>query len=129
FNERTVLSSFRVGFSFVGSLFAAAGIPFITDIVLADSPAAVSYTYMGIFFGVLMIVLLSATVIVAHERVAGERQNYDNFFRTIMSFLQLKEFREVAGLYMFHAVGSGVIMALSIFFLSDVPKVGDDAAA
>src|SRR5699024_3022655 len=35
YNERTVLSSFRVGFSFIGSLLAAAGIPFIVDILFA----------------------------------------------------------------------------------------------
>src|SRR5699024_11438848 len=55
YNERTVLSSFRVGFSFIDSLFAAAGIPFIVDILFASKPVHTSYLYMGILFGIVMI--------------------------------------------------------------------------
>ncbi|MUV36883.1 putative 2,3-dihydroxypropane-1-sulfonate exporter [Lentibacillus sp. JNUCC-1] len=128
FNERTVLSSFRVGFSFVGSLFAAAGIPLIVDVIFASRPAESSYLFMGIIFGITMMVILLMTGSVSKERVEGDRRNYDTFFKTIGSFFKLKEFRQVAGMYLFNAIGSGVIMALSIFFISDVLKVGDDAA-
>src|SRR5699024_11879312 len=48
YNERTVLSSFRVGFSFIVSLFAAAGIAFIVDILFASKPVETSYLYLGI---------------------------------------------------------------------------------
>src|SRR5699024_11267981 len=48
--------------------------------------------------------------------------------QTIVSFFKLKEFRQVTGMYLFNAVGSGVIMALSIFYISDVLKLVDDAA-
>src|SRR5699024_11724755 len=66
--ERTVLSSFRVGFSFIGSLFAAAGIPFIVDILFASKPVDTSYLYMGILFGIVMIGLLISTGVVSKER-------------------------------------------------------------
>lgn len=128
FNERTVLSSFRVGFSFIGSLFAAAGIPLIVDVIFASDPPGKSYLYMGILFGAVMMVVLFFTGFASKERVEGERSNYDKFLATIVSFIKLKEFRQVTGMYLFNAVGSGVIMALSIFFISDVLKVGDDAA-
>lgn len=128
FNERTVLSSFRVGFSFVGSLFAAAGIPLVVDVLFASEPREFSYFYMGIIFGIIMIVILIFTGVISKERVEGDRKNYDKFFKTIISFFKLKEFRQVAGLYLFNAIGSGIIMALSIFYISDVLKVGEDAA-
>lgn len=128
FNERTVLSSFRVGFSFIGSLFAAAGIPLIVDVLFASDPVELSYLYMGILFGVIMMLILFATGFVSKERVEGERSHYDKFFQTIIAFFKLKEFRQVTGMFLFNAVGSGVIMALSIFYISDVLKVGDDAA-
>lgn len=128
YNERTVLSSFRVGFSFIGSLLAAAGIPFIVDILFASKPVDTSYLYMGILFGIVMIGLLISTGVVSKERVEGERSQYHRFIETIVSFFKLKEFQQVTGMYLFNAIGSGVIMALSIFFISDVLKVGDDAA-
>src|SRR5690625_1720333 len=128
FNERTVLSSFRVGFSFVGSLFAAAGIPLLVDVIFANQSEARSYLYMGVIFGIIMAMLLITTGAISKERVKGARTNYENFLETIISFFKLREFRRVSGLYLFNAIGSGIIMALSIFFLSDVLKVGDDAA-
>lgn len=128
FNERTVLSSFRVGFSFIGSLFAAAGIPFLVDILFANHSPTSSYLYMGVIFGTIMTILLIITGTVSKERVEGNRQNYESFLKTISSFFKLKEFRQVSGLYLFNSIGSGIIMALSIFFLSDVLKVGEDAA-
>src|SRR5699024_4714808 len=57
FNERTALSSFRVAFSFVGSLFAAAGIPLIVDVLFADHPIQQSYFNMGLIFGFLMMAI------------------------------------------------------------------------
>src|SRR5690625_4044203 len=128
FNERTVLSSFRVGFSFIGSLFAAAGIPFIVDIIFGSKPVEISYLYMGISFGFVMMIILIITGVISQERVKGERNNYHGFFQTIASFLKLKEFKQVTGMYLFNAIGSSVIMALSIFFISDVLKMGESAA-
>ncbi|HLR75905.1 MAG TPA: glycoside-pentoside-hexuronide (GPH):cation symporter [Virgibacillus sp.] len=128
FNERTVLSSFRVGFSFIGSLFAAAGIPFIVDIIFGSKPVEISYLYMGISFGFVMMIILIITGVISQERVKGERNNYHGFFQTIASFFKLKEFKQVTGMYLFNAIGSSVIMALSIFFISDVLKMGESAA-
>lgn len=128
FNERTVLSSFRVGFSFIGSLLAAAGIPLIVDVLFSHKSTEVSYVFMGIIFGVMMIMTLMVTGLMTRERVEGERGHYHTFWGTITSFFKLKEFRQVTGIYLFNAIGSGVIMALSIFFISDVLKMGEGAA-
>src|SRR5699024_2623999 len=128
YNERTVLSSFRVGFSFIGSLFAAAGILFIVDILFASKPVETSYLYMGILFGIVMIVLLISTGVVSKERVEGERSQYHRFIETIVSFFKLKEFQQVTSMYLFNAICIVVIIALFIFFISDVLKVGDDLA-
>src|SRR5690625_6331582 len=83
---------------------------------------------MGVIFGIIMAILLITTGAISKERVKGARTNYENFLETIISFFKLREFRRVSGLYLFNAIGSGIIMALSIFFLSDVLKVGVDAA-
>lgn len=128
FNERTVLSSFRVGFSFVGSLLGAAGIPLIVDGVFGHLLPEQSYFYMGIIFGVAMMFILCFTAIVSKERVQGERSHQDNMWKTITSFFSLQEFRQVASMYLFNAIGTAIILALSIFFISDVLKLGDDAA-
>lgn len=127
YDERTVLSSFRVGFSFIGTLLAAAGIPFITDVLFSDHSRATSFLYMGIIFGLIMIVALFITGFMSKERVEGERSNYEGFFKTIDSFFKLQEFRNVTGLYLFNAAGLAVVMALAIFYLGDVLKIEGDA--
>src|SRR5699024_11380014 len=88
----------------------------------------ISYLYSGIFFGIGMVGLFISRRVVFKERVVGERSQYHRFIETIVSFFKLKEVQQVTGMYLFNAIGSGVIMALSIFFISDVLKVGDDAA-
>src|SRR5699024_5793954 len=119
---------FRVGFSFIGSIFAEAGLRFSVDILFASKPVDTRYLYMGLLVGIVMIGLLISTGVVSKQRVEGERSQYQRFIETCVYFFKLKEFQQVNGMYLFNAIGSGVIMALSIFFISDVLKVGDDAA-
>lgn len=127
FNERTALASFRVAFSFVGSLLGAAGVPLIVDVIFTQTPTQKSYLYMGVIFGLLMIFILFITGAVSKERVQGNRQSPDNFWQTIVSFAKLPEFRQVTGMFLFNAIGSAIIMALSIFYISDVLGLGENA--
>ncbi|WP_256759619.1 MFS transporter [Cohnella sp. WQ 127256] len=127
YDERTELSTYRVGLSFVGTLIAAAGIVLMTDVMFKSYSKADAFGYVGIIFGIIIMLLLILTGIVSKERVNGERTNYEGFFTTIHSFLKLKEFRNTYGLFLFNNVGVGIIMALFIFFLSDVLKVEGDA--
>lgn len=127
YDERTELSTYRVGLSFVGTLIAAAGIVLMTDVVFKAYSKAEAFGFVGIIFGIIIVILLIITGIVSKERVKGERSHYEGFFATIVSFLKLKEFRNTYGLFLFNNVGVGVIMALFIFFLSDVLKVEGDA--
>ncbi len=127
YDERTELSTYRVGLSFVGTLIAAAGIAFMTDIVFKAYSKPEAFEFVGIIFGVVIAILLIFTGFVSKERVKGQRANYEGFFATIVSFLKLKEFRNTYGLFLFNNVGVGVIMALFIFFLGDVLKVEGDA--
>src|SRR5699024_10495914 len=85
-------------------LFAAAGIPFIVDILFASKPVDTSYLYMGILFGIVMIGLLISTGVVSKERVEGERSQYHRFIETIVYFLKLKEFQQVNGMYLFNSI-------------------------
>src|SRR5690625_2344157 len=128
YDERTVLSSFRVGFSFIGTLLAAAGIPLITDVIFGHHERSISFLYMGIIFGMIMIYALWQTGYVSTERVEGNRKNYEGFFTTIASFFKNDEFRNVTGMYLFNSSALAVVMALAIFYLGDVLKIKGDAA-
>jgi len=127
YDERTVLSTYRVGLSFIGTLVAAAGIVLMTDVLFADFARSEAFLLMGAIFGAIMIWMLVTTGVVSKERVASERSHYEGFFKTIVSFMRLKEFRSTCNLFLFNAVGVGIIMSLFIFFLSDVIKVQGDA--
>lgn len=127
YDERTLLSTYRVGLSFVGTLMAAAGVTLMTDIWFAPLGKANAFELMSVIFGILMILILIVTGVVCKERVTGERHSYEGFFTTIVSFMKLKEFRSMYSLFLFNAVGVGIIMTLFIFFLSDVLKVEGDA--
>lgn len=127
YDERNELSSYRVGLSFVGTLLAAAGISFITDILFQGYSKTASFLYMGIIFGALMVFILIITGLVSKERVIGDRSNYEGFFKTIVSFLKMEEFRNAYGLFLFNSVGVDIIITLSLFFIGDVLKVSGDA--
>jgi GPH family glycoside/pentoside/hexuronide:cation symporter len=127
YDERTELSTYRVGLSFVGTLIAAAGIVFMTDFVFKAYSKATAFGFVGILFGIVIAILLIITGFTSIERVKGSSTQYEGFFATIAAFLKLKEFRNTYGLFLFNNIGVGVIMALFIFFLSDVLKVEGDA--
>ncbi len=90
YDERTELSTYRVGLSFVGTLIAAAGIVLMTDVVFKAYSKATAFGFVGIIFGILIAILLIITGITAKERVKSSSTNYEGFFTTIVSFLKLK---------------------------------------
>ncbi|MEA2102932.1 MAG: MFS transporter [Thermodesulfobacteriota bacterium] len=127
YDERTSLSGFRLGSSFIGTLIGAAGVSLIVDIVFADLPKADGFFSMGIIFGMVIIGILFITGSSVKERTQITEQNYEGFFTTIASFFKLKEFRITLGMFLFNMIGFDIIMATFFFFINDVIKVEGDA--
>ncbi|MGL4368621.1 MAG: MFS transporter, partial [Spirochaetota bacterium] len=128
YDERSVLSGFRLGSSFVGTLLGAAGVMFITDILLAGVPREKSFFYMGMAFAVLMIVILLFTGISSTERISERRHAQVNFLVSIKSFLKMKEFRIVVGMFVLNMVGIDIVMMLISFYFKDAIGLPDDIA-
>jgi len=127
YDERTSLSGYRMGSSFVGTLLGAAGVPLITDVFFSDRPRTASFPLMGVIFGSLIILVLFVTASGTRERVAHKTQNYEGFLKTLGSFFKLKEFRIVIGMFLMNMIGFDIIMAVFYFFVDDVVKIQGDA--
>src|SRR5699024_180508 len=102
--------------------------PFIVDILFVSKPVETSYLYMGILFGIVMIGLLISTGVVSKEREEGERSQYHRFIETSVSLFKVKEYQQVTGMCFFNEFVSGVIMSLSVIFICEALKGGDDAS-
>jgi glycoside/pentoside/hexuronide:cation symporter, GPH family len=126
YDERTSLSGFRMGSSFVGTLIGAAGVSLIVDVIFGDLPKTQSFPLMGMIFGVLIIGILFITAAGTHERTKHVHQDYEGFMDTIASFFRLKEFRIVLGMFLFNMIGFDIIMASFYFFIADVMKIEGD---
>ncbi len=126
YDERTSLSGFRMGSSFVGTLLGAAGVSLIVDVLFGDLPKTQSFPYMGMIFGVLIIGILFITASGTRERARHSEQAYEGFMETIGSFFKLKEFRIVLGMFLFNMIGFDIIMASFYFFIADVVKIEGD---
>jgi len=70
YDERTSLSGFRMGSSFVGTLIGAAGVTLIVDVLFSDLAKSQSFPYMGMIFGVMIVIIL---FLQQQERMKGPR--------------------------------------------------------
>jgi len=127
YDERTSLSGFRMGSSFVGTLIGAAGVTLLVDVIFTDYAKSSSFFFMGMIFGLLIMGLLFITGSGTKERTKITDQAYEGFFETIASFFRMKEFRIVLGMFLFNMIGFDIIMATFFFFISDVIQVEGDA--
>ena len=130
YDERTSLSGFRMGASFIGTLIGAAGVTLIVDVAFSHLKKSQSFPIMGVIFGALVTGILFITAFGTKERVtltAEEEQNYEGFFQTLKSFFKLKEFRIIIGMFLCNMIGFDIIMAVFFFFIQDVVKIRGDA--
>jgi len=132
YNERGSISGFKMGSSFVGTLIGAAGIPLIVWTLLPaqSSEYLTNKTNFPITALLLAVVLMSVLFVTGagtKERiVVAGTENSDGLFKTLLSFMKLKEFRIVMGMFLFNMIGFDVIMATIAFFFGDVLHVNGD---
>jgi glycoside/pentoside/hexuronide:cation symporter, GPH family len=126
YDERISLSGFRIGFSFVGTLLGAAGVTLIVDVIFSALGKQKGFVYMGIIFGVLIVICLYITALNTKERVSHAEQDYEGFFQTLSSFFKLKEFRFTMGMFLCNMIGLDIIMAVFFFYMSDAIQVEGD---
>ncbi len=127
YDERTSLSGFRIGFSFVGTLLGAAGVSLIVDVIFSSLGKQKGFIYMGIIFGVLIVICLFVTASATRERAVHIEQIYEGFFQTLSSFFKLKEFRIVMGMFLCNMIGLDIIMSVFYFFIADAIQIEGDA--
>lgn len=127
YDERTSISGYRMGMSFVGNLVAAAGVAVIVDAIYPGrSHYRESYPVMGMIFGVIIIISVLITFFGTRERVQPEEKHPTAILDTLRSILGLREFRIVLGMFLFNMIGFDLIQAIFIFFLKDVIHVSED---
>ena len=126
YDERTSLSGFRIGFSFVGTLLGAAGVTLIVDVIFSALGKQKGFIYMGIIFGILIVICLFVTAFSTRERVSRIEQTYEGFFQTLASFFKLREFRIVMGMFLCNMIGLDIIMAVFYFYMADALQIEGD---
>jgi GPH family glycoside/pentoside/hexuronide:cation symporter len=129
YDERTSISGYRLGLSFIGTLLAAAGIMVIVDVLFPGKEAyAKSYPVQGVVFGALITVILFITFAGTKERTMPQKRegSFEGFFKSLKSTLSLREFRFVLGMFIFNMIGFDLMSAILVFFLKDVIHIPED---
>ncbi|HDP81272.1 MAG TPA: MFS transporter [Spirochaetes bacterium] len=128
YDERTSIMGYRMGLTFVGNLFAAAGVAVIVDSLYGGKAHyRESYPVMGIIFGIIMAVCIFITFFGTRERVRAEVQRHVGGLRaSLKTIMALKEFRIILGMFLFNMIGFDLIQAIFIFYLKDVIMVSED---
>jgi len=112
-NERTRLTSVRIGFLAVAILVAGGGAPAITDAVGGVS----GYRVMGIVIGVIIV---AATLGVFYglrgAPVGALRPNTVNVRELVRTIAQWRPFRWLLGVYFIQALGIGTVLAAISYF-------------
>jgi len=128
YDERTSISGFRMAFSFLGNLVAAAGVAIIVDNIYPGRELyRTSYPVMGLIIGGITIVLMLICFIGTHERVHADAEKIigKNFWHDLETMWQVKEMRLMIVMFVFNQVGADIFMALIVFYLKDVMLIAD----
>lgn len=127
YDERTSLSAFRMGSSFIGNLVAAAGVALIVDMIFPGTPAyRTSYPVMGVVLGAITFVFLLFPFFGTREPERRVAVVQPGFFQSLKAMAALKEFRFTLGLFLLNLTALDIFMALVIFFLKDVLAIPDE---
>ncbi|MGD0707312.1 MAG: MFS transporter [Anaerolineaceae bacterium] len=128
YDERTSISGFRMAFSFLGNLVAAAGVALIVDNIYSGREVyRTSYPVMGLIIGGITIVLMLICFLGTKERVHADAEKIigKNFWHDLKTMWQVKEMRLMIVMFVLNQVGADIFMALIIFYLKDVMLVTD----
>ncbi len=128
YDERSVLSGFRLGSSFVGTLLGAAGVMLVTDVLLAGVPRPRSFLVMSVAFAAIMIALLLVAGLGSRERVVERAQAQGHPLDAVRSFFAMREFRAVVAMFVLNMIGVDVLTSLIAFYLKDAVGIADDVA-
>lgn len=128
YDERTSISGFRMAFSFLGNLLAAAGVAVIVDNIFAGRAVyKTSYPVMGLIIGGITIVLMLACFLGTHERVHAQAEEIvgKHFWHDLKTMWQVREMRLMIVMFVLNQVGADIFMALIVFYLKDVMLIPD----
>ncbi len=128
YDERTSISGFRMAFSFLGNLLAAAGVAVIVDNIFPGrAEYASSYPVMGIIFGAVTALLVLVTFLGTRERIHADAEQVlsKGFGHELSTLWQVRETRMMIVLFICNQVGADIFMAMIIFFLKDVMLIPD----
>lgn len=129
YDERTSIAGFKMGLSFVGSLLSAMGVMLIVDSIYpGKSMYTVSFPVMGRILALFVVINTLIAFFGTKERVSsGQAAEYEGGVRaSLKSLLKLREFRLVAGVFIFNMIGFDIIMAMYIFYMKHALKISDD---
>jgi GPH family glycoside/pentoside/hexuronide:cation symporter len=129
YDERTSISGYRMAFSFLGNLVAAAGVAVIVDNIFPGrGEYPVSYPIMGIIFGAVTSLFVLITFLGTKERVHADAEKIlgKGLWKELRSLWQVREVRLMIVMFVSNQIGADLFMATVIFFLKDVVKIPDD---
>jgi GPH family glycoside/pentoside/hexuronide:cation symporter len=128
YDERTSLSGFRMAFSFLGNLVAAAGVAVIVDNLYPGREMyRTSYPVMALIVGGATILLVLICFLGTHERIQANADEIigKKVWHELKSMWQVREMRLMIVLFVLNQVGADIFMALIVFYLKDVMLIPD----
>ena len=127
YDERTSITGFRMSFSFIGNLTAAAGTALVVDVIFGGpGNYRTAYPVMGVLFGAMIIAILTITFFGTKERTREAAENKDGFLGTLKALLSMVEFRMMLGMFLFSMISLDIFMAVVMFFIKDVIRISQD---
>ena len=129
YDERTSISGFRMGFSFLGNLAAAAGVAVIVDNIYPGRTSyPISYPVMGVIIGTITTIVVLICFLGTKERIQKDPDLVlgKNFWHELQTMWQVREMRLMITMFVFNQVGVDIFMGMIIFFLKDVMLLPDD---
>ena len=108
YDERTKLTSWRIGILAVAILISGGGAPAITDAI----KGVPGYRLMGVFIGLVILIGTIGVVLGTRRAPVGSlRPNTVNWRELVATMRQWRPFRWLLGVYFVQALGLGTLLA------------------
>jgi GPH family glycoside/pentoside/hexuronide:cation symporter len=126
YDERTSLTSFRMLFSIVGTLFAGAATMMIVGLRPTEKEG---FAFMGLVFGAVIALSALISVLGTRERAAAEDEGTNlPFVRGVKVALANRPFRAALAIYFLSQCAMTIVSALLIYYLKYVAGLGGQSS-
>jgi GPH family glycoside/pentoside/hexuronide:cation symporter len=119
YNERTILTGYRMSFAVIGTFIGAGA---VMPIIGIFTNTVLGWSIMGTFMGAMILLSTFGTIFSIREPIHSEAQPDEGFFKTFMETLSDKVFLTALLPWSFFTMGTSMVQGALVYYYANIFK-------